>query len=141
MSGESLTNLVSLIPTLLALIIIAVNTILGLLRGFRKSTILLIQYIFSFVVGIVVFTKAVSITYSDQLGGILSSLGPQYAEANSITDVVGIFLEGFAPTFAGVVNNAYLEQFIFAIAGLGVNLVLALVCLVLIPLFSARVNA
>ena len=81
-----------ILSIILTLAIIAVNMVVGLLRGFRKSLILLVQYIISFAVGIVVFFQAISITYSNQLGGILSSLGPEYAEANSITDVVHIFL-------------------------------------------------
>lgn len=134
MSGDSLANIISLIPTFLALAIIAINMVIGLLRGFRKSVILSINYVISVVIGIVVFFSAISITYSDQLGGFLSSLGPDYAAAKSFPDVVRIFLETYLPSYAGVTNNAYLQQFIYAVAGLGVNLVLALICLVIIPL-------
>ena len=136
MSGDSLTNLVSLIPTLLALAIIAINMVIAYRRGFKKSTILLIGYFISLAIGIVIFFQAVSITYSDNLGGILSSLGPDFAEANSIIDVAHIGLKMFLPDFAGATNNAYLQQFIYAIAGLGVNLILAVICLVFIPLLA-----
>jgi uncharacterized membrane protein required for colicin V production len=61
MSGDSLTNLVSLIPTLLALAIIAINMVIAYRRGFKKSTILLIGYFISLAIGIVIFFQAVSI--------------------------------------------------------------------------------
>ena len=134
-----LTDLISLIPTLLTLVIIAVSMAIGFFRGARKSLIFLIHYIVSVVVGIIVYFQAISITYSDQLGGILSSLGPEFSEANSIIDVVHIYLEMFLPTFAGVTNNAYLQQFIHAVAGLGINLVLALICLGIVPVLVRTV--
>ena len=133
MSGDSLTNLVSLIPTLLAVVIIAFNMIIAYRRGFKKSAILLMQYFISLAVGVVIFFLAVTVTYSDKLGALLSSLGPDFAEATSIVDVVHIALKMFLPNFAGAASNIYLQQFIYAIAGLVVNAILAVICLVLIP--------
>ena len=66
MTGDSLASLVSWIPTLIVLLIVAINIVIGLWRGFRKSTILLIHYIISTAIGIIVFFTATSLTYSDK---------------------------------------------------------------------------
>ena len=134
MSGDSLTNLVSFIPTILALAIIVINMFIGFVRGFKKTAISLIQYISSLIVGIIVFFQVIDVTYSDNLGGLLSLLGPKFSGANSLIDAARIALEMFLPNFAGAANNAYLQQFIYAIAGLVINLVLAVICLVLVPM-------
>lgn len=133
MSSDTLTLLVCFLPTILALVIIALCMIRGIMRGFRKSLILLIHYILAIVAGVALYFTAIPLVFSDQLGPYFSSLGPNFADANSLFDVIHIFLEMYVPAIAGLTNSEHLQQLMTAILGLGINFILAIICLVVIP--------
>ena len=133
MNSETIAVLVKFLPTILSVIIIFLCMIRGLMRGFRKSVILLLHYIISIAAGLAIYFKASAVVLSNELNSILVSLSPDFAEANSLYDVIKILLESYLPDFAALANNQYLQQIIMAVVGLGVSLALGIVCLVLIP--------
>jgi hypothetical protein len=95
--------------------------------------ILLIHYAISIVVGFVAyfnFSKTIMSTFPS---GTFSSLGSQFAEAHSIYDVVKVILETVLPDYAAIASNPYIEQALMAFVGLGISLVLGIVCLIVIP--------
>ena len=133
MNSETTTMLVKFLPTLLALVLIILSTLRGFLRGFRKSIIFLIHYVISIVIGFVAYFNTSKVIMSAMPSGTFSNLGPQFAEAHSIYDVVKIFLETVAPDYAGAASNPYIEQVLMAFIGFGISLVLGIACLIIIP--------
>ena len=138
MSSETLTLLVKFLPTILTAVLIFLCMLRGIIRGFRKSVILLIHYIISIAVGLVVYFTATKIVLSDGLNSILASISPEFAEADSLYDVVGILVNSYLPDFASLVENQYLQQVILAVVGLGISLVFGIICLIVVP-FVIRV--
>lgn len=133
MNSDTTIMLVKFLPTILALVLIVLCTLRGFLRGFRKSFILLLHYIISILVGFIMYFNASKVMLSNDLGGALAGVNPSFAEANSLYDVVKILLEQIAPDYAGAAANPYIELTLMSFVGLGVSLVLAIVCLFLIP--------
>ena len=134
MSSDATMMLVQFLPTILALVIIVFSILLGLIRGFRKSLILFIQYLISLVVGFIVYFSASVTMLKGELGGILSSISPDFSEANTLYDVAKILLEKFLPDYAAMTANPYIKEVLMIFIGLGVSLALAIVCLVVLPL-------
>lgn len=134
MSSDTITLLVKFLPTILAVLLILLCMLRGLLRGFRKSTILFIHYLIGIGIGLVCYFSTLKLILSNELNPILSSIGSEFSEANSLYDVAGILLNSYLPDFAGIFGNQYMEQFVMAFVGLGISLVLGIVCLVVIPI-------
>ena len=133
MNSDTIALLIKFLPTILAAVLIVLCMLRGLMRGFRKSLILLLHYIISIAAGLVIYFNVSSLVFSDELNGILGSLSAEFAEANSMYDVIKILLQTYLPSVAGLANNQYIEQVVMAFAGLGISLALGIVCLVLIP--------
>ena len=133
MSSETIMTLVKFLPTLLALAIIILCTLRGFIRGFRKSLILLIHYLISIGVGLSLYFSLSELVLSNELNSYFASLGPEFANANSLIDVMKILLNNYVPNYAAIIANPYIEQLVMAFVGLGISLVIGVVCLVLIP--------
>ena len=133
MSSETVALLVKFLPTILTAICIFLCMLRGFLRGFRKSVILLIHYIISLAAGLFVYFEATKLVLSDELNSILASISPEFAEANSLYDVVGILVNSYLPDFASLIGNEHLQQVVMALVGVGVSLVFGIVCLIIFP--------
>lgn len=62
---QSLNLILTYVPTLLFLFIVIVSTIVGLIRGFRKSSILAIQALIAFIIAIIIFIVMVGDSKTD----------------------------------------------------------------------------
>ena len=133
MSSETVALLVKFLPTILTAVCIFLCMLRGFLRGFRKSVILLIHYIISLAAGLFVYFEATKIVLSDELNSILASISPEFADANSLYDVVGILVNSYLPEFASLIGNEHLQQVVMALVGVGVSLVFGIVCLIIFP--------
>ena len=133
MSSESVALLVKFLPTILTAVCIFLCMLRGFLRGFRKSVILLIHYIISLAAGLFVYFEATKIVLSDELNSILASISPEFADANSLYDVVGILVNSYLPEFASLIGNEHLQQVVMTLVGVGVSLVFGIVCLIVFP--------
>ena len=136
MSGDTLTTLGKLLPTLLTLLILALCFIRGLMRGFRKSSILLIHYAIGLVVGFILYSPIYKMLMTSDLNWIFSKLSflGDFSEAHSFYDVAKILAEKFLPIISGAVENPNIQQVITSIAGIVVSLVTGIVSLIIIPI-------
>ena len=134
MSSETIALLIKFVPTILVGLIILLCMLRGFLRGFRKSNILLINYLLSLVVGFVFFFTLSKKAFTTDWNFIFQMLGPDFASAHTIYDFVGVLLAQNVPDFASLASNYYFQGIIEAFGGLIINGVLAVVCLVVIPI-------
>lgn len=138
MSGDTLTTLGKFLPTLLTLVIIALCFLRGLLRGFRKSVILLIHYAIGIAVGFVLYNSVRNIFIESDLNWLFSMVGNiggmDFSKAHSILDAITIALEKMVPMISGAVENPNIQQVIMAFAGLIISLVSGIVCLIIVPI-------
>ena len=136
MSSETVALLVKFLPTILTAICIFLCMLRGFLRGFRKSIILLIHYIISLAAGLFVYFEATKIVLSDELNSILASISPEFADANSLYDVVGILVNSYLPEFASLIGNEHLQQVVMALVGVLRQQIFRFLMLILLPEFQ-----
>ena len=138
MSGDTLTTLGKFLPTLLALVIIAYCFIRGLMRGFRKSIILILNYTIGIIVGFLLYKSVRSMLMTSDINWILSKVGNvggmDFSDAHSFYDAAEVVLKQFMPTLSGAVENPNIQQVIASLAGLAVSLVTGIICLIIVPI-------
>lgn len=134
MSGETLQTLIKFLPTILTLVIILLCMLRGLMRGFRKSLILFIQYLIGLTVGFICYLKVSKMLVTEEIGWLFSMIGGDFADAKTMYDFFEILIKDTLPKFAEAANHPYIYNIIMSLAGLGVSLVAGILCLVIIPL-------
>lgn len=134
MRGETLTLLIKFLPTILTLIIILLCMLRGLMRGFRKSLILFIQYLIGLAVGIACYFAVSKWLITANIGWAFDMIGGKFAEANTVYDFIVVAIKDFVPNLAPATSHPYIQDVLLSIAGVAISLVSGIVCLVVIPL-------
>ena len=138
MSPELIATLIKLAPTIIVLVELLICLLAGFLQGFRKSSILFLNFVIALAIGIGSFFAVTTILHTADLNQYLvligGSFGLDFSEAHSIVDAVGVVLDQYLSDYAFIAQIPEYQQIITAISGVVINLVMGLICLVIIPI-------
>ena len=138
MSPELIATLIKLAPTIIVLIELLICLLVGFLQGFRKSSILFLNFVIALAIGIGSFFAVTAILHTADLNEYLvligGSFGLDFSEAHSIVDAIGVVLDQYLSDYAFIAQIPEYQQIITAISGVIINLVVGLICLVIIPI-------
>ena len=140
MSPELLAMLITYAPTIIVLLEIVACVLVGFLQGFRKSSILFLNFVIALAIGLGSFFVVSHLLYTKDISQVLSLVGGfvniDFGEAKSISDAIAVVLNQFVlpENLAFITEVAEYQQVITAISGVVINLALGLVCLIIIPI-------
>lgn len=134
MSSLGIAALIQYLPTLLALLIISICTIRGAIKGFRKSTILFVQYLVSIAIGFIVYFACRDLFYNADYSSLWSAFGEEFANAKTLYDGLVVLIGKISPQFEGLVNNEYMKEVINGLAGMFVSVGYGILTLIILPL-------
>lgn len=138
MSTSTIAMLITWLPTIIVALCLVLSIVRGLMRGFRKSLILFINYLISMVAGFAIFFIAKEKILEFDLSFAFSSIGNvggmDFTNAHTAYDAAEIFVKAYLVDYQALVQNPDIQQVIAALAGVVVSLALAVVCLFVIPL-------
>lgn len=134
MPNELIATLIKFLPTILFAFIVLLGIFMGFVRGFRKSSILLVHYLISLAVGFVAYFILSKQFLTMDLNAVFSFMGGEYESAHTIYDFIHVFMNQIdLGAYSSLTGNYYIQGVIDAFVGLAVNLACGIVCLIILP--------